>query len=63
MAQWLGTLAALVEDPGLVTDAHICEAHKPPVTSLPWDPLPSSGLSGTLHARGVRTTVQVHTHK
>lgn len=44
MAQWLGALGALTEDPGSVPGAHMA-AHG----RVPGDPTPSSGLVGMVH--------------
>jgi hypothetical protein len=45
MAQWLKPLAALPEDLGSISSTHMM-AHNHPITPVPGDPTPSSGVHG-----------------
>ena len=47
MAQWLRAPAALLEDPSLIPRIHTV-AHNSLPSAVPGDPMPSSGITGTL---------------
>lgn len=54
-------LVALVKDPGL-NFQRPQDGSQPPVTLVPHDPIPASGLLGLLHAHSAHKLMQVNTH-
>ena len=57
MAQWLGALVVLPEDPSLTPSIHTM-SHDPCITPVPEDPTPFSGLRGHRHTYSTQIYMQ-----